>query len=172
VKKVSVEKQYAIAVRDEACLFLFMWVKWVKRPESDEFFAFLPRPHDTSINAHASYHANGRYHIKTHNMPKIMYKQKRKPDRSFAGTENLLEQTITHAKVRSIGQKCDPNEFSEVFEIPVSELETRTYILVTADLVSLGHGPNLVPNARVIRQKEYRDVFPFIVFTLYEMPAL
>jgi hypothetical protein len=40
-------KQYAIAVRDGASLFLFMSVKW----KSGEFFALLPRPHNTSINA-------------------------------------------------------------------------------------------------------------------------
>jgi hypothetical protein len=103
---------------------------------------------------------------------KIMHQLKQKPDQNFAGTEHLLEQTITQANVRAIGQECDPNEFSEVFEITVSELETRTYIRVTADLVSLGHGPNFVPDARVIRQRDYRDSFPFIVLTLYEMPPL
>jgi hypothetical protein len=170
--KVSVEKKYAVAVRDGACLLLFLWVK---RSDAGDLYAFLPRPHDTSINAHASYHADGRYHIKSHDMSgrnKIMSQLKQKPDQSFAGTEHLLEQTITQANVRAIGQECYPDEFSEVFETPVSELETRTYIRVTADLVSLGHGPNLVPDARVIRQRDYRDSFPFIVLTLYEMPPL
>ena len=170
--KVRVEKKYAVAVRDGACLFLFLWVK---RSEAGDFYAFLPRPHDTSINAHASYHANGMYHIKSHDMSgrnKIMQQLRLKPDQNFTGTKHLLEQTITLANVRAIGQECDPNKFSEVFEIPVSELETRTYIRVTADLVSPGYGPNLVPDARVIRQRDYRDSFPFIVLTLYEMPPL
>jgi hypothetical protein len=103
---------------------------------------------------------------------KQMFQLKQKPDENFEGTEHLLEQTITLPNVRSIGHECDPNKFSEVFEISVSELETRTYVRVTSDVVSPGHGPNLVPGARVIRQKEYRDSFPFIVLTLYEMPPL
>ena len=169
---MSVEK-YAVAVRDGACLFLFLWVK---RSEAGDFYAFLPRPHDTSINAHASYHADGRFHIKSHDMSgrnKIMCQLKQKPDQNFVGAEHLLEQRIDQGGPRAIGQKCDPNAFSEVFEIPVSELgtgELNTH--VSADLVSHGHSPNLVPNARVIRQKEYRDCVPFIFFTLYEMPSL
>ena len=165
---MSVEKKYAVAVRDGAHLLLFIWVK-----RSDgEFFAFLPRPHDKSINAHASYHADGSYHFKSHGMSKhnSMRQEKQKPDQNFTGTEHLLEQTITLANVRSIGQDCDPNEFAEVFEIPVNELKTKTYIRVTADLVSRGHGPNLVPDARIIRQTNYEDSFPFIILTLYEMP--
>ena len=174
--KVSVEKRYVIAVRDGTCLFLLLWVKWVDRSEAGEFFAFLPRPHDTSINAHASYHADGGYHIKSHDMSRrnrIMRQLKQKPDQNFVGTAHLLEQRIDQGGPRAIGQKCDPNAFSEVFEIPVSELgtgEINTH--VSADLVSHGHGPNLVPNARVIRQREYRNSFPFIVLTLYEMPPL
>jgi hypothetical protein len=176
VKKVSVEKRYAIAVRDEACLFLFMWVRWVERQKCGEFFAFLPRPHDTSINAHASYHADGGYHIKSHDMSnrnRIMRQLKQRPDQKFVGTAHLLDQRIDQQGPRAIGQNCSPGVFSEIFEIPVAELGTGELNKhVSADLVSQGHGPNLVPNARVIRQREYEDVFPFIVFTLYAMPTL
>ena len=168
--EASVEKKYAVAVRDGALLLLFLWVK---RSVAGDFYAFLHRPHDTSINAHASYHTDGRYHVKSHDMSsrnKIMRQLKQKPDQNFSGTENLLEQTITLANVRSIGDDCDPNRFSEVFEIDASQLETQTFIRVTADLVSHGHGPNLVPNARIVRQSKFRNSSPFLVLTLYEMP--
>ena len=99
-----------------------------------------------------------------------MRQLKQKPDQNFAGTENLVEQTITLANVRSIGDDCDPNEFSEVFEIDASQLETQTFIRVTANLVSHGHGSNLVPNARIVRQSKFRNASPFLVLTLYEMP--
>ncbi len=168
--ETSIEKKYAVAVRDGTDLLLFLWVK---HAVTGDFYAFLPHPHDTSITAHASYHANGRYHIKSHRIfgrNKIMYRQKQKPDQNFAGTEHLLEQTITLTNVRSIGQECDPSHFLEVFEIPVHELETKTYIRVTSDVVSPGYSPNLVPGVRVIRQIEYRYSFPCIVLTLYEMP--
>jgi hypothetical protein len=162
--------KYAIAVRDEDNLFVFIWVK---RSMIGEVFAFMPRPQDPSINAHASYHADGRYHVKSHNMDdrnKIMYQKKQKPDQNFIGAEHVLEQTITLSNVRSIGMKYNPSEFSDVFEISANELETKMYVRVTSDLVSPGHGPNLVPGARVIQQKECRSYSPYIVFTLYEMP--
>ncbi len=176
LKATSVEKRYAIAVRDEAHLFLFLWVKWKKRLNSGEFLTFLPRPHDPSINAHASYHEDGGYHIKSHdrsNRNRIMRQLKQKPDQNFVGTAHLLDQRITRDGPRAIGQKCDVHAFSEVFEIPITELGTMVLNThVSADLISSGYGPKLVPNERIIRQKEYRDVFPFLVFTLYEMPAL
>ena len=102
-----------------------------------------------------------------------MCKQKQKPDQNFVGTEHLLDQGIDQEGPRAIGEMCDQNTFSEVFVIPVSELGTSRYNThVSADLVSHGHSPNLVPNAQVIRQKEYRDSFPFVLFTLYKMPSL
>ncbi|MBI2802981.1 MAG: hypothetical protein HYX63_22395 [Gammaproteobacteria bacterium] len=168
--KVSVDEKYAVAVRDGARLLLFLWIK---RAATGDLYAFLPRPHCTSINAHASYLVDGKYHIKSHNMSgrnKIMYQQRQKTDQHFVGAENLLEQTITLSNARSIGHECNPTEFSEVFEISVPELETTTYVRVTSDVVSPGHSPNLVPGVRVIRQKEYRHSFPRIVLTLYEMP--
>jgi hypothetical protein len=164
------ERRYAIAVRDEGNLFVFMWIK---RSMIGDVYAFMPRPHDPSINAHVSYHADGRYHFKSHNMDgrnKIMCQQKQKPDQDFIGAEHVLEQTITLSNVRSIGMRYNPSEFSDVFAISANELETKTYVRVTSDLVSPGHGPNLVPGARVIQQRECRSYFPYIVFTLYEMP--
>ena len=163
---------YAVAIRDGADLFLFLWVKRSK----SGVYAFLPRPHDTSINAHASYHADGQFHIKSHEMSarnKIMSQLKQRPNQDFVGTEHLLEQRIDQASPRAIGEKCDPSAWSEVFEIPISELGNVAYIRhVSADLVSPGNSPNFVPNARVIKQIVYRKSFPFIVLTLYEMPPL
>ena len=102
-----------------------------------------------------------------HGFKRFMRKLKQKPDQNFVGPEHLLEQKIDQGP-RAIGEKCDPNKFSEVFEIPVSELGTREIIIhVSVDLVSHGYGPNVVPNARVIRQREYWDPFPFIVLTLF-----
>jgi len=168
--QVTGEKRYAIAVREEGCLFLFMWVR---RSKKSEFFVMLPRPQDKRIDAHASYHAGGEYHIKTHEkrgLPKIMMQHRQKLDRDFVGTENLLAQNITPWHPRDIGVTCDPNKYSEVFEIPVAELrEGKVLTRVSADLVSPGRSPILMPDIRVIRQREYQDAFPFIVFTLYEV---
>jgi hypothetical protein len=161
-------EKYAFAVRDGANLFLFLWVK---RSAAGDFYVFLPRPHNPKINAHASYHVDGRYHVKSHGHNKIMDRQKQKPDQTFAGTEHLLDQRIDQASPRSIGKLCDQSEWSGVFEILTSEIRPGThYTHVSADLISRGYQPNFVPNAKIVRQCEFRNSTPFIVLTLYEMP--
>ena len=177
MQAVQPERKYAIAVRDGSNLFLFLHVR---RSPGGEYFAVLARP-DRSINAHASYHADGRFHVKTHNMDsrnKIMCCRKQKPDGNFRGAENLLDQSINQAGPRAIGLECDSNKFDAVFEIPLADLGTRTASTrvtvdthVSIDLVSDSYLPHLVPDARVICQAEYRDFFPYILITLYAMPA-
>ena len=168
--QVSGEKRYAIAVRDKGHLFVFMWVRYSQK---GEFFVILPRPHDRRIAARASYHANGRYHIKTHEklgFPKIMPQRRQKPGQNFVGTEHLLAQKIAPWHARDIGVTCDPKKYTDVFEIPVADLREGQVITRTSvDVVSPGYNPNLGPNIRIIRQKTYQDGFPFIVFSLYEV---
>ncbi len=165
------DETYAVAVRDGERCFLFMWVK---RADKGDFYVFLPRPHDTSINAHASYHADGRYHVKTHGLPKIFYQQKQKPDATFAGTAHILDQTIRPSGPRSIGQECKRKDWSAVLEIPVSELADgrSRHTHVSADLVDDRSSPEFVPNARIICQSRYRDSSPYLVLTFYEMPPI
>ena len=168
--KAGIEK-YAVAVRDDGGLLLFLWVKC---SEGGDFYGFLPRPHDTSINAHASYHADGQFHVKSHDMAarnKIMAQTRQKPDQSFVGAENLLDQTIRQRTSRDIGRLCDPREWSDVFEFHVSAIRSGAhYTRVSIDLVSPGCSPNFVPNVRIVSQRKFRTVVPFVVATLYEMP--
>ncbi len=168
--KVTPER-YAVAVRDGTRLFLFMEVT---RKKAGDFYANLPRPHDPSIKVHASYHASGKFHVKTHGLPPIMDQYRQRPDSNFAGTKNLMDQKITPAIVRSIGQACEPEEWSAVFELSVADLgdgiARNTH--VTADLVAAGAEPSLVPNARIMQQRQFRASSPFLVLTLYEMPRI
>ena len=159
-------EKYAVAVRDAGDLFLFMWVRCSMR---GEFFAMLPRPHEPSIDAHASLHADGRYQVKTHGLPKIMFRQKQKPDHALVGTEHLLDQGLTQSGPRSIGQLCDPGAWSGTFEISVDDLLAgkthRTH--VSADIVGHRSSPNLIPEALVLQQASFRASPPFLVFTHY-----
>jgi hypothetical protein len=164
-------ERYAVAVRDGKRLFLFMWVE---RSKVGDVYSFLPRPHEPSINAHSSHHASGEFHVKTHGLPQIMHQRRQKPDQNFAGANNLLDQKITQTGVRAIGQDCELAEWSDVFEIASSDLGDGSAhnTHVTADIIADGSKPELVPNARVIRQARYRHSSPFLVFTLYAMPLV
>jgi len=161
---VSGEKNYAIAVRDEGDLFLFMWVK---HSHKGEFFVMLAPPYDV----HASYHADGISHKKTHEkrrLPKTMTQRRQKPDQHFVGTAHLLEWKLPPRLARDLGQPCNPTNYTDVFEIPCAELrEGAVLTRVSVDVVSPGHSPILMPDIRIIRQRKYQDGFPFIVVTLY-----
>ena len=57
-----------------------------------------------------------------------------------------------------------------LFEIPCAELREGDFLThVSVDVVSPGYSPILMPGIRIIRQREYQKVFPFIVITLYEV---
>jgi len=99
-----------------------------------------------------------------------MTQHRRKPDQNFVGTAHLLAQRIAPWHARDIGMPCDPHKYSEVFEIPVSALrEVGVITRVSVDVVSPGYSPNLGPDIRIIRQREYQGAFPCIVVTLYEV---
>ena len=74
---------------------------------------------------------------------------------------------------RSIGQVCNPSEFSDVFDIPVDDLVSgkthRTH--VTADLVDSRTGPKLLREARVLQQVRFRMSVPYLVITHYVGPV-
>jgi hypothetical protein len=51
-----------------------------------------------------------------------MHDDRQRPDLSFAGSKNLVDQKITPGIVRSIGKVCEPEEWSAVFELSVADL--------------------------------------------------
>jgi hypothetical protein len=55
------EYRYAVALRDEANLWLNLWVK---RSPKSEFFVMIPR-NQKDIDLHASYHTTGTLHVKS-----------------------------------------------------------------------------------------------------------
>ena len=65
--------RYAVAIEDGATLWLTLWVKRNSRGES---FILYPRGNG-SWNPHASYHRDGTYHQKSHNLKSMV--QKRQP---------------------------------------------------------------------------------------------
>src|SRR5258706_6215726 len=163
------EEKYAVAVRDAGGLHLFMWVRVSLR---SEFFTMLPRPRDPSINAHASLHADGSYHIKSHGLPRCMERQKQKPDGTLVDTEHLMDQGLNRAGVLSIGENCDPREWNGVFEIPIADLANGPNHTshVSADLIGRGGKPTLFPEAPAIDQTIFRQNYPLLVFTHYFLP--
>jgi hypothetical protein len=66
--------------------------------------------------------------------------------------------------------RCDPKDFSVVFEIPVAIVRPETYrTYVYADLVEPGVDPVLFPGATIAKQESYKDTDPWIVITFIEI---
>ena len=74
IKPVPDEYKYAVAVREDTCLWL---VLWVRRSPKGEFFV-LRTMGDRDWNPHTSYHLDGTLHMKSHDR-KVLTPQKRQP---------------------------------------------------------------------------------------------
>ena len=164
------EENYAIAVSDTEGLFLFLRVK---RSAKGEYFVFMPRPSDSLVDAHVSYHADGAYHVKTHEKygaEEFMKEQRQRPDHNFFGAEHMLAQRV--GRQRGITSRCDPAQYSGVFQISAKELDSDRAVRVSIDLVSEGVRPDLGPGVLVLRRERYGKVSPFVAISLYEvLPA-
>ena len=164
-------QMFAVAVRDGETLFLLARVR--RAPKGDVYILHahdkLPTPPSwPDWDPHTSYHVSGELHQRWFG-DKFMVRRRGKPDHSFRGTENLITLSLGPNVPRARGVICKPDEFSQVLEIPVSELRTgpkATHIAI--DLCEPGGSLMLRPRARVLRQGVFQDAAPWIVVTVYE----
>ena len=158
-------QQIAIAVRD-ADLFL---LATVVRAAATDVYVNWPRNHVVGWKPHTSYHASGQHHQKSFGKAFLVQK-KQKPDVTFKGTVNLVSFGIAAGEHTTVNVRCDPKDFSAVFEIPLALVRPETYTTYAyVDLVEPGVGPLLFPGATVRKQETYRDAEPWIVLTFLEI---
>lgn len=156
--------QIAIAVRDTD-LFL---EATVVRADTGDVYVNFPRDHVAGWKPHSSYHASGQHHQKSYGKAFLVQK-KRQPDASFKDAVNVVTWGLDSAGHTALNLPCDPHDFSEVFEIPISLLRPEKYKThVSVDIVEPRTEPLLVPGAKVLQQEQYRDAVPWIVLTLFE----
>src|SRR5438874_2000308 len=122
------EYRFGVAVRDDDKLWLTLWVR---RSPKGEFFVFQPRG-DGDWNPHASLHADGTFHLKSHDF-KMLHPQKRQRPDSIKGSEHLGAYGGHGPK--TVGAVCDPSDFAGVFEVPQGILGPRNGQVVV-DLLS------------------------------------
>ena len=128
------EFKYAVAIREDAGLWLVLWVRCSAK---GEFFVMRPIG-DQEANIHTSYHRDGTLHMKSHDR-KVLTPQKRQPlTGPFRGTEDLGIECGYAPK--GVGAICDPAAFSSVVEVPAGILGPR-HGAVGVALVEPGHSP-------------------------------
>jgi hypothetical protein len=150
------EFRYAVAISDGSDSWLTLVTR--RAPRGD-CYVLIPRD-TTPWNPHASYHRDGTYHHKSHDMKLLA--QKRQPLEGFKGTEHLGS-FFGHGVGTAL---CEPAAFTSVLTIPTGILEgNRGCVLV--DLVEPGVSPAAhhreVPGLRIVREETYRDCTPWVV---------
>lgn len=157
-------RQIAIAVKD---IDLFLEATVVRAAETDVYVNF-PRDHVVGWKPHTSYHASGQHHQKSFGQA-FFPKKKNKPDSTFKGTVNVVSFGLASGEHKALNL-LDPNDFSDVFEVPVTLLRPDKYsTYVYVDLVEPGMDPLLIPSAIIRLQKMYKDAEPWIVVTFLEI---
>ena len=158
-------QQIAIAVRD-ADLFL---VATVVRAAATDVYVNWPRNHVVGWKPHTSYHASGQHHQRSFGKA-LLVRKKQKPDVTFKGTVNLVSFGVATGEHTDVNVRCDPKDFSAVFEIPLALVRPETYVSYAyVDLVEPGVDPVLFPGAIVRKQETYKDTEPWIVLTFLEI---
>jgi hypothetical protein len=148
--------RYAVAVREGSDLWLTLWV----RHSQKGFFVMLPRA-DRSWDPHASYHLDGRLHMKSHDH-KVSVDQRQPLTGAFRGTEQLVS-FMGHGP-KSVGAICDTTAFSGVVEVAPGVLGPRNGAVIV-DLVEPGCKPTSVPNT-IVQEKIFCDTCPHIVIRI------
>ena len=109
VRNNPTDDLYAVAVRDDADLWL---LTWVRRSKENEFFMMLPRP-DPSNDARASLHADGRFHLRGSDFT-VLKRERVKPDANFKGHVQMTMTPISLTTGRNVMAVCDPAYFTDV----------------------------------------------------------
>lgn len=128
-----------------------------------------PKPGVEAWNPHASYHASGQVHSKSHNRIGIK-KARQRPGSAFAGTEPL-EATNADRGLSNV-LPVVAEAFDDTFEIDASLLSGSKMQAITVDLVDTTSVPvRLTGNDTVVAEKVFRDQIPWIVVSLVEPPV-
>ena len=150
------EYRYAVAIDDGTKLWLTLVIR---RSPGGDCYVLVPRD-STPWNPHASYHRDGTFHHKSHDMKLVS--QKRQPLERFTGTEHLGS-FYGHGVGTAI---CDPTSFTLVLTIPTGILEPKRGC-VLVDLVAPGAAPAAhhreVQGLRIVKEETYRDCSPWVV---------
>jgi hypothetical protein len=168
----SVDRMFAVAIRDGKDLFL--WIR-IRRAAGGDIYYMFPTGREGAEwkkwNPHGSLHKDGQLHHKSFDK-KMSHKQVQKPDADFKGPHNFITRPISADEPRAFGVKCDPAEFSEVMEVPVSILSAKRYeTSVSIDLTEPGGSPS--PNTsdgQILVQQTFKDARPWIVVSVVFKP--
>jgi hypothetical protein len=169
------DRMFAVAVRDGKDLFL--WIR-IRRAAAGDIYYMFPSGREgddwKKYNPHGSLHKDGQLHHKGFNK-KLSHKHSQKPDPNFEGSVNFVTRPIASSEPRLFGVICNPAEFDEVMEIPISILSAETYeTSVSIDLTEPnGSSPSLnTSEGRILAQQIFKDSIPWIRVSVVFRPLV
>ena len=158
--------QIGIAVKD-GDLYL---IATAVRAAATDVYVNWPRDHVAGWKPHTSFHASGQHHQKSFGKA-LGVRNEQKPDVTFRGTRTVVSFGVATGEHTAVNVRCDPKDFSAVFEIPLALVRPEKYSTwVYVDLVEPGMDPLLFPGATIRKQETYKDAEPWIVLTFLEIP--
>lgn len=157
------ENRYAVAVRESDVLYLALWIRISPK---GEVFIMLPRGRGL-WNPHASYHADGTFHQKSHD--KAWSQRKLQPLAGFKGAEHLG--AYAGYSVKAVGAICVPADYTQVLEIEKGVLGPRDGSIVI-DLVEPGLKPLAVSPMKVIHERTFSEREPNLIVRVCVSPTL
>jgi hypothetical protein len=163
---------FAVAVRDGKDLFL--WIR-VRRTAAGDIYYMFPSGRKEAEwkkwNPHGSLHESGQLHHKSFNK-KMAEKRVAKPDFDFKGSLNLVTRPISAEEPRAFGVFCNPVEFSEIMEIPVSILSSKKYETSVSIDVTEPHGSTSLNTSegQIVQQQTFSDSTPWIIASVIYTP--
>jgi hypothetical protein len=166
------ERFFAVAIRDGQDLFL--WCR-IRRASLGDIYYIIPIgrswPDWKKWNPHGSHHKSGQRHHKSFGK-EIFPERRQKPDSAFTGSETLITLPIASHQPRAFGAICNPAEFSEVMEVPVSMLSSKTYeTFISIDLTQPDGPPTVTALGVVVAQHVFKDAPPWIWVTITNNPC-
>ena len=130
-----------------------------------------PRTGGKAYDPHTSWHLDGRFHTKGHD--RIWHRQQRQRLDAFTGAEFFISTTVDQMTAPGLAV-CDPASFDGTMEVGLDSITVagpaRQQLhmdLVEPGYEPLAHGLGERPVVRWLLQ----DRAPWIVITLYEIPA-
>ncbi len=157
------DQMYAIAVREDPHLRLLCRIR---RSRSGDVYFLIPRQ-DPVLECHASYHRDGTRHVKSCG-GKCFISHLRKPDEFFRGTEALFALAIQPGEVPLHTIPCEPEKYSELFEIGSEQLPPEHHYTLAVDLVEPGCSMIPVLGKQIVAQMSFRDASPWILVTIWK----
>jgi hypothetical protein len=161
---------YAVAVRD--ALGLHLVARLARKPSGIYYLIPLDAKafqidSDKNWDPHVSYHADGRFRIKTFDQS-VMTLVKRQPlDSSFTGGEPLFAQSFQPRELDNLPVLSKVSAFADMFEIPADRLSSSDHYTLAIDLLAPGTERLEGPWLEAVLEHSFRDASPWIHATFW-----